>query len=181
VEIKPLTSGFFLYFIDMEVLDNLGKVIIADYQRLLEQAGKKASGALIGSLRYEVKIGEGFYEVVFFGEGYWKNVEFGRRGRERDNGYGVAPDMKFPPINEIKDLIRIKPILPTPDARGRIPDENQLAFLIARAITYNGILPTNAMTKTLETNENVIEQTSQMIVNEIIKKIDILWPQFQVV
>ena len=163
----------------MAVLDNLGKVIIADYQRLLEQKGKKASGALIGNLRYEVKIGDGFYEVVFFGEDYWKNVEFGRRGRERDNGYGVAPDMKFPPINAIKDWIRIKPILPTPDARGRIPDENQLAFLIARAITYNGILPTNAMTKTLEANENVIEQTSQMIVNEIIKKIDILWPQFQ--
>ena len=26
----------------MEILDNLGKVIIADYQRMLDQAGKKA-------------------------------------------------------------------------------------------------------------------------------------------
>ena len=83
---------------------------------------------------------------------YWYNVEFGRPP--------CPPSKHWVPVDALKEWIRVKPIIPRPDDRGRIPTVDQLAFLINRAINdpdrrggnprRPGIPPTPLMQETVD-------------------------------
>ena len=68
---------------------------------------------------------------------YWKWAEYGRKPG------------KFPPIEKIKEWIKVKPILPRP-TDGKLPTENQLAFLIARKIATKGTKGSGVYAKTVK-------------------------------
>ena len=79
-----------------------------------------------------------FFSIYLSLEDYWKYLE-----------YGTKPH--FPPLEKIKEWIRIKPVTPLPQANGKLPTENQLAFLIGRKISRVGTPATHLLEDTQNT------------------------------
>ena len=108
------------------------------YKRKLTEKEINASYKLLNSVETTVKRGDDTFTVVINLEPYWYYVENGRKAG------------RFPPISKILDWIRIKPVIPYSDNRGRLPTEEQLAFLIARKIAEQGTEPKNVLFETVD-------------------------------
>ena len=96
------------------------------YKRKLTDKGINASYKLLNSVETTVKRNDDTFTVTINLEDYWYYVENGRKAG------------RFPPIDKILEWIRIKPVIPYTDSRGRLPTEEQLAFLISRKIAEQG-------------------------------------------
>lgn len=107
------------------VLNQYGEQLISLYRQKLLQTNTDATGTLGNTLNYIVETNEGLFELSLRIQDYWKYVEEGR-------GPG-----KYPPINDIKNWIRVKPVTPT-IYNGKLPTTDQLAYLIARNIHLRG-------------------------------------------
>lgn len=110
-----------------KVLEEYADAVIDDYRKKLDAQGKNASGKLSEGIQKEVRLRDGSIEVVLLLEDYFKYVEEGRKPGRR------------PPTDRILDWIRVKPVIPREDSKGRIPTEESLAYLIARKIGNEGI------------------------------------------
>lgn len=120
-----------------EALSQYAQAIADRYKENLEASGRKASGELITSVSTTVNVdGNEFYIELSLMD-YWKYVEEGR-------GPGG-----FPPITKILEWIRFKQILPQP-INGKLPTEQQLAFLIGRKIAEEGYEGSNDLEHTME-------------------------------
>lgn len=108
-----------------QVLEDYADFIASEYRGNLSRSGRNASGKLSSSVRAYVESGERWYEVRMRLEEYWKYIEYGTRPH-------------WPPIEAIRRWVEIKPVIPRPDSRGRIPTPKQLAYLIARKISRVG-------------------------------------------
>lgn len=95
------------------------------YQDNLIRHDRIASGGLLNSAECRVNIGDRSYEVVMTLEDYWRYVEEDTRPH-------------WPPVDAILRWVQIKPVIPRPDAAGRIPTPRQLAYLIGRKIAREG-------------------------------------------
>ena len=95
------------------------------YQDNLIRSDRIASGDLLNSVEYRVIQDGAEYEVQLSLAEYWKYVE-----------YDTKPH--WPPVSAIREWIRVKPVLPRPDAHGRIPTPQSLAYLIGRKISREG-------------------------------------------
>lgn len=134
---------------------------IADlYKHQLEEDGVNASGTLSNfTTEYEY---DGQHFIVYFNlVDYWKYAE---------NGRGPG---RFPPIDAIKQWIQVKPVNPVPDARGKVPSVNQLAFLIARKIANEGTQGKHSLTKAMLSTEidPIIENIKSILVEQIKQEI----------
>ena len=136
-----------------EVLQNLTNAIKRDYQGYLSSHGKDASGALSRSAESGrvIRVNAGRFEIVFNLMDYYYYVERGAMGAESSPA-GALGKVHWPPPQAIADWITIKPVIPRPDSRGRIPTPQQLTFLIGRKIHNKGIEPTPAMTTAVGSN-----------------------------
>lgn len=105
----------------LSVLEALAADVKAGYQDQLEKSGHRATGNLIDSVTTEVEVRGTTYTVYLNLADYWKMVE-----------HDTEPH--WPPRQAILEWIRVKPVIPRPDAKGRIPTPQQLAFLISRAM-----------------------------------------------
>lgn len=76
---------------------------------------------LIDSVTTQVMMGDRAWEITMTLNDYWKYVE-----------NDTPPH--FPPLNKILEWVTIKPIIPRPDASGKIPSPKTLAYLIGRAM-----------------------------------------------
>ena len=83
------------------------------------------SKRLIDSVTTQVVVGDNAYEVTMTLNDYWKYVEDDTRPH-------------FPPVSKILEWVNIKPVIPRPDANGRMPSPKSLAYLIGRAISERG-------------------------------------------
>lgn len=109
------------------------------YKSNLEQNGHKATGKLISSISTRTEVPDsGTIEVWLDCEEYYKYIDQGRAAG------------KWPPRDKILEWIRVKPIIPRPDASGKLPTEEQLAFLIARKIGEEGTVGTGDLQSTVE-------------------------------
>lgn len=112
------------------------------YKRKLTDKGINASYKLLNSVETTVKRGDDTFTVSINLEDYWIFVENGRKpGR-------------FPPVSKILEWVRCKPVIPYSDSRGRLPTEEQLAFLIARKIAEQGTEGRNVLAETVEELNN---------------------------
>lgn len=85
-----------------------------------------AEDTLIQSVKYIIPDSDGVdYSVSISLHPYWRYVEFGR-------GPG-----KFPPVSAMTSYVQLKPVLKRP-YKGKLPTDNQLAFLIGRKIAREG-------------------------------------------
>ena len=108
------------------------------YKRKLTDKGINASYKLLNSVETTVKRNDDEFIVSINLEEYWIFVENGRKpGR-------------FPPVDKILEWIRVKPVIPYSDSRGRLPTEEQLAFLIARKIAEQGTEPKHILYETVD-------------------------------
>lgn len=106
------------------------------YRQHIESSGHNASGNLANSMTWEVEEGVNRYIITLTLPEYARYVEEGTKPH-------------FPPIDAIKKWIKIKPIMPRPMSNGKLPTENQLAYLISRKISLEGTKPTHLLKDTM--------------------------------
>lgn len=104
-----------------EVLREYGEEVRNLYQDRLILHQHIASGKLLNGAEVILTVNGTRYTVSLNLQDYWKWVE-----------YDTKPH--WPPREAILKWIQIKPIIPRPDKRGRIPSPETLAFLIGRAM-----------------------------------------------
>ena len=136
------------------------------YQDNLIRDGKIATGNLLNSVDYKVQYDDRAIWVELHLEDYYRWVENGR-----------APG-KFPPPDKIMEWIRIKPIIPD-DRGGRLPTEQQLAFLIGRKIAEEGIEPGNQLHNAMDDiYPQFEERIDEAIAQDITDSIEIIFSSF---
>jgi hypothetical protein len=143
-----------------EALETYGQVLEDEYREQIADAGAFASGQFFDSIRHMLIIEDRTYELVLSLEDYWKYIEEGR-------GPG-----KFPPLDKIEEWIRIKPISPYPDAKGKVPSNKQLAFLIGRKIAEEGTEGKHLLDKAMESTQDWLELIYDAIDKDIEAELD---------
>jgi hypothetical protein len=142
--------------IQLTKIQQLANGIVEQYRKVLADEGINASSTLSNTADVVVELNGDMVVISLQLEEYWKYVEYGRRPG------------KMPPIDNIKEWIKVKPIIP--DARtGKIPSAEQLAFLIARKIGREGIPSRHPINKTVYTD--VTEQIIDAIKAEIVTQL----------
>ena len=121
------------------VMEEMAIAIRNEYQDNLIRNDRIASGDLLNNIEYEVTRGDFTYTIYVKMKDYWYYVENGRKAG------------KMPPIDNILNWIRVKPVLPRPNAEGKLPTPQQLAFLIARKIGEEGTEGTQDLRKATDT------------------------------
>ena len=121
----------------LNALSEYKNAVAVHYKDRLVADDKKATGQLINSISTEIKVGSDTFEVVLNVVDYFKYVEEGRKSG------------KFPPPNAILKWINAKPVIPRP-INGKLPTEQQLAFLIGRKIATEGIEAGHQLKDTVE-------------------------------
>lgn len=135
----------------IDVLNRYGELLVTRYQTYVPEA----SGTLVQSAHYEPKINNRVYEVGIWLEDYWKYVENGRKAG------------KFPPIEKIQKWITAKPVIKRP-YNGKLPTDEQLAFLIARKIAREGTLGTHPLERAVEdVNGQMLMSLKEAIIEDI--------------
>lgn len=138
------------------VLEEYGKHAETLYKYNIALAGKNASRTLANNTKYFVKSEGVTFSVGLRLEEYWKFVEYGRKPG------------KFPPPSAILKWIEVKPVIPRPDDKGRIPKPQTLAFLIGRKIATEGIKPTPVLQTTVEElNNTFLERIREALKQDI--------------
>ena len=118
-------------------LDSLMNEFQNAYASNLRQSGHTASGNLAMNQNHYFVFDGRYYKIYLQLEDYWKYLENGTKPH-------------FPPVEKIAEWIRIKPVLPRPNAKGKLPTQKQLAFLIARSISIKGTKPTHTLQQTID-------------------------------
>ena len=143
------------------VLEEYGTEVCERYRAELAEQGKNASGVLSGSVRYIVKKETTVYAVDLSLAEYWKYVEYGRRPG------------KFPPPDKILEWIRVKPVLPRPMENGKLPTDQQLAYLIGRKIARDGIKPTPALADaSTDVFDRFLARIGEAITDDLARAVD---------
>ena len=122
----------------ISTLQEYASALAQGYKDRLITDDKVASHQLINSISTEIKVGSDSFLVIFNVVDYFKYVENGRKPG------------KFPPVDKILSWIRVKPVIPRP-INGKLPTEQQLAFLIGRKIATEGIEAGHQLKDTVET------------------------------
>ena len=108
-----------MYEHTIEVLNNYGRRVIDLYRSNLSNSGHNATGKLSSTASFNVEVSSEDINVTIHLEDYYKYIEEGRRPGS------------FPPVDAILSWIQAKHIMPR-EINGKLPTEQQLAFLIGR-------------------------------------------------
>lgn len=146
-----------------KVLDDYAVGILESYKRRLVESGTVASGGLLETTsRSEIIFNPNNteFQIIFNIEDYYIYVEDGRLSGS------------FPPVDAIKEWIRVKNIIPQPyqlpSGKTVIPTQDQLAFLIGRKIYEEGIPPNPILLETInEFLETLVVELSQAYAKDI--------------
>ena len=136
------------------VMEEMAIAIRNEYQDNLIRNDRIASGDLLNNIEYEITRGDFTYTIYVKMKDYWYYVENGRKAG------------KWPPIDNILNWIKIKPVLPHPNAEGKLPTPQQLAFLIARKIGKEGTEGTQDLRKATDTIWDTFEDRLYEAIDE---------------
>lgn len=142
------------------VMEEMAIAIRNEYQDNLIRNDRIASGDLLNNIEYEVTRGDFTYTIYVKMKDYWYYVENGRKAG------------KWPPIDNILTIdnilrwITVKPVLPRPNAKGKLPTPQQLAFLIARKIGEEGTEGTHDLRKATDTIWDTFEDRLYEAIDE---------------
>jgi len=122
-----------------EVLQSLANDVRAGYIDQLKKNGhyttRGSDRRLIDSVETVVSVNGHSFTVSLRLNDYWIFVEEDTRPH-------------WPPPDAIRRWVEIKPVIPRPDANGRIPSPESLAYLIGRKIAREGTTGTHDLQKT---------------------------------
>ena len=136
------------------VMEEMAIAIRNEYQDNLIRNDRIASGDLLNNIEYELTRGDFTYTIYVKMKDYWYYVENGRKAG------------KWPPIDNILNWLRVKPVLPRPNAEGKLPTPQQLAFLIARKIGEEGTQGTQDLRKATDTIWDTFEDRLYEAIDE---------------
>ena len=136
------------------VMEEMAIAIRNEYQDNLIRNDRIASGDLLNNIEYEVTRGDFTYTIYVKMRDYWYYVENGRKAG------------KWPPIDNILNWIKIKPVLPRPNAEGKLPTPQQLAFAIATKIGKEGTEGTQDLRKATDTIWDTFEDRLYEAIDE---------------
>lgn len=126
------------------LLNSFAQTIVNRYK---DKISEYSSGKLYKTIDYTITSKSDSYLVTINLEEYWKVIENGRRA-----------GAKMPPVSAIEKWINIRKILPRPitlkSGKQRVPTVQQLAYVIARSISRNGIAPRPFMRESIEDTLN---------------------------
>lgn len=124
------------------VLQEYGDRLRDIYRQRLADEGANASNTLTNGVTVIVERDGDAVEVSLSLEYYWKFIE---------NGSAPAGRYKqhWPPYDAILEWVRVKPVIPE-ERNGRVPTEEQLAYLIQRKIGTKGIEPKDYLKRSVE-------------------------------
>ena len=125
-------------FTSNRTLQNIVDEFMYAYASAIIDTDHSATGNLALNQEKIIQYDGRFFSIYLSLEDYWKYLEYGTRPH-------------FPPLEKIKEWIRIKPVTPLPQANGKLPTENQLAFLIGRKISREGTPATHLLEDTQNT------------------------------
>lgn len=108
-----------------KALKEYAEAIRDQYKDNLERDNRRATGDLITSINSKVIVDGNEYIIELQLEDYWKYVEWDTKPH-------------IPPVNKILEWVRVKPVLPRPMKNGKLPTEQQLAWMIADKISKEG-------------------------------------------
>lgn len=124
-----------------------------EYENNLLDSDRVASWDLINNIEIVTSF-EGYdYWIGFNLKDYWKYVE-----------YGTKPH--FPPVDALLRWIEIKPVLPYPNSKGKLPTPKQLAYLIGRKISEVGTEGSHDLAEANKTIHQKYEELIQMALDE---------------
>lgn len=149
------------------VLSSYGPKLLDTYRLNLSESGHIASGKLKDSLEYKVEWSGGLVELSISLEDYWKYLEDGTKPH-------------WPPPDKILQWIRVKPIAPRPMSNGKLPTQEQLAYLIGRKISQEGTQGSKDLRKSEDTIWDLFERDVDDALDEDLGEetdeiIQILW------
>lgn len=145
-----------IYKLDIVPINRIAEELAKSYRQQLSADGKNASGTLSNTSSYLVNYNGTLLKISLLLEDYWKYVENDTKPH-------------FPPIDKIRQWIKVKPILPTA-RKGKLPTEKQLAYLIARKISKVGTKGSHSLQSTLD-KANIYNKVINEIQNQIIEKL----------
>lgn len=135
------------------VLQDYIEELKIEYENNLLDSDRVASWDLINNIEIVTSF-EGYdYWVGFNLKDYWKYVE-----------YGTKPH--FPPVDALLRWIEIKPVLPYPNSKGKLPTPKQLAYLIGRKISEVGTEGSHDLAEANKTIHQKYEELIQMALDE---------------
>lgn len=146
-----------------KVLREYAERVKATYQDYLNSEGVNASGSLRDSISIGVDVDGHRYDVFLNLNKYWKWIEGGRPPTQ-NNGDGELR-------RAILDWIRVKPVLPTP-INGKLPTEEQLAYLISRKIHTEGYEGKGLLKQSQDDNEEFLNNIQYAMLEDIERDIN---------
>lgn len=153
-----------------KVLTDFVELMRDGYKERLASEGINASGSLSNSVTANVEMDGTVFEVSLTLNEYWKYIEGGRPPTQ-NNGNGELR-------RNILQWIKVKPVLPTP-FNGKLPTEEQLAYLISRKIHREGYEGKEPLKKTFEELEIMLKEDLEIAfaedIAEDIEKIMVLF------
>lgn len=131
-----------------KVLTDFVELMRDGYKERLASEGINASGSLSNSVTANVEMNGTVFEVSLTLNEYWKYIESGRPPTS-NNGNGELR-------RNILQWIKVKPVLPKP-FNGKLPTEEQLAYLISRKIHREGYEGKEPLKKTFDELEIMLK------------------------
>ena len=144
----------------VEVLEQYGENVKGSYQGYLDSEGITASGSLRDSVSVGVDVDGHSYEVFLNLNKYWKWIEGGRPPTQ-NSGNGELR-------RAILEWIRVKPVIPEP-FNGKLPTEEQLAYLISRKIHREGYEGKHILEKSVNDNEDFLLNVQLALIEAVEK------------
>ena len=145
------------------LLSEFAQTIVNRYR---DKISEYASGKLYKTIDYSITAHNDSYLVTINLEEYWKYIEKGRRA-----------GAKMPPVSAIENWIKVRKIIPRPVAlksgKQRVPTIQQLAYVIARSISRNGIAPRPFMSESInQTIEDFKSKLSAAVREDVLDNLD---------
>lgn len=144
---------------DLTSIQNITNQFVSELKNALTSTN--ASGKLSNSITGLVKQDGKYINISIQLEDYWKYVENGTKPH-------------FPPIDKIRQWIKVKPVLPRA-TDGKLPTQNQLAYLISRKISKVGTKPQPFLKNTLSSFDligKIYNEVTELINKQLIEEID---------
>lgn len=146
------------------VLAEYGDLLVQNYKYNLTEENAVASGKLRDSVTYTMRIDDNFIEIGLNLQDYWKWIESGRPPTSQ-SGNGELR-------RAILNWIKVKPIVPRP-YNGKLPTEEQLAYLISRKIHREGYKGRGILKRSVdEINVMMMDDIKNAIIEDIKADID---------
>lgn len=152
----------------VDIFNEIGEDLVKEVVKNLIKEDKSATGTLVKSIDYRLIVVEAQrlvreLRIELLGVDYLQWVDKGRK-----------KGSKMPPPSKLDKWIVARKIAPK-DKKGRFLPRKSVQFLIARAISKNGIKPTNVIQKSvdavLKQNRNRLEEAAIEEFNNIITNI----------